>query len=464
MTQMRSDAIVFFGATGDLAYKKIFPALQAMVKHNHLNIPVIGVARSGWDVKQFSARVKASLDAHGKSDKDSSMKLESLLRYVDGDYVENSTYLKLREALGGATSPLYYLAIPPSMFASVANHLAESGCAKNARIVVEKPFGRDLDSAQELNRTLLSHFSESSIFRIDHYLGKEPVQNLVYFRFANPMVEVGWSRESIDSVQITMAESFGVGGRGKFYEEAGATRDVIQNHMLQVVACMAMECPSSNADEALRDERVRLLKNVRTLDAANIVRGQFRGYRREAGVDANSQVETFTSARFQIDNPRWAGVPFYVRAGKCLAVTATEVLVHFKCPPRAVLSDCSPRLANYYRFRIGPEVVIAIGARVKKSGDRLVGENIELLADHESKDEMFPYERLLGAAVDGDPSLFTRQDAVEESWRIVDLVLKDQAPPLEYDVGTWGPVSRFQTLAPEGGWHDPVNEPTVPPI
>ena len=463
MTATRSDVIVFFGSTGDLAYKKIFPALQAMARRGHLEIPVIGVARSGWDLAQFTARVKASLDAHGTPDEGSRTKLASLLRYVDGDYVENSTYIKLR-ALGNATSPLYYLAIPPSMFAAVAIHLAESGCAKNARIVVEKPFGRDLASSQALNKTLLAHFPESSIFRIDHYLGKEPVQNLVYFRFANPMVEVGWSRESIDSVQITMAESFGVGGRGKFYEEAGATRDVIQNHMLQVVACMAMECPASNADEALRDERIRLLKNVRTLDAANIIRGQFRGYRKEAGVNPGSQVETFTAARFQIDNPRWSGVPFYVRAGKCLTVTATEVLVHFKCPPRVVLSDCSPRLANYYRFRISPEVVIAIGARVKKSGDQLVGENIELLADHESKDEMVPYERLLGAAVDGDSSLFTRQDAVEESWRIVDLILKDQTPPLEYDVGSWGPVSRYQTLAPEGGWHDPVSEAMAPPL
>ena len=459
MTPGRSDALVLFGITGDLAYKKIFPALQAMVRKGHLDMPVIGIARSNRDLTQFKARVKDSLQEHGSFDQGAFTKLASLLRFVNGDYNEATTYTALRETLGNAASPLYYLAIPPSAFSTVADHLASSDCIKNARIVVEKPFGRDLASAQALNKILLGYFPEHAIFRIDHYLGKEPVQNLIYFRFANPIIEVGWNRDSIESVQITMAESFGVGGRGKFYEEAGAIRDVLQNHMLQVVACLAMECPRSNADEAIRDERVRLLKSVRTLDPASIVRGQFRGYCKEPGVSSDSGVETFASARFQIDNSRWSGVPFYVRVGKCLPVTVTEVFVHFKCPDRAILSDCSPRLANYYRLRISPEVVIAIGTRVKKAGDVLEGESIELLAHHKDKDEMDPYERLLGDAANGDPSLFARQDGVEESWRVVDQVLGDKTQLVEYEIGSWGPCGLTETVAPDIGWHEPVSEP-----
>ena len=346
MTAPRSDALVFFGATGDLAYKKIFPALQALIRRGHLDMPVIGVAKSGWNLDQLKARAKDSLEKHGGLDPAAYAKLCSLLGYVEGDYGDPTTFAKLRQGPWRRQRPLYYLAIPPSLFATVAEGLAKSGCVKNARVVVEKPFGRDLASARELNRTLHRYFPEQAIFRIDHYLGKEPVQNLIYFRFANPLIEAGWNNQHIESVQITMAESFGVAGRGKFYEEAGAIRDVVQNHMLEVIACLAMECPAGKDHEARRDERGRLLKAVRTLDPSDVVRGQFRGYRREPGVAPDSQVETFAALRFHIDNERWNGVPFYVRVGKCLPVTATEVLVRFKRPPRPVLDETGAALGQ----------------------------------------------------------------------------------------------------------------------
>lgn len=456
MTTAQSDALVIFGASGDLAFKKIFPALQAMVLRKNFDRPIIGVARSSWSLAQFKARVKASLEAHDDFDPRAFTRLASMLHYISGDYNAPATYTALRQTLGDSVRPLYYLAIPPMMFSTVATSLATSGCTENARIVVEKPFGRDLASAQALNKTLLTYFPETAIFRIDHYLGKEPVQNLVYFRFANPLVEVGWNRDSIESIQITMTESFGVVGRGKFYEEVGAIRDVVQNHMLQVIACLAMECPCSDAEDAMRDERVRLLKSIRSLDDKSVIRGQYQGYRHEPGVAVDSRVETYAALRFHIDNPRWDGVPFYVRVGKCLPITATEILVRFKCPHRSVLSECSPRLANYYRLRISPEVVIAIGARVKKPGDRLEGESIELLANQKDEDEMSPYERLLSDAAKGDSSLFARQDAVEESWRIVDQVIGDKTPLFEYDVGTWGPFELTDTVKPEDGWNDPA--------
>ncbi len=457
MTVPRSDALILFGATGDLAYKKIFPALQAMVRRGHLDMPVVGVARSQWTLDQFKARAKDSLEKHGGLDSAAYAKLCSLLHYVEGEYGHPTTCERLREVLGGAKRPLFYLAIPPSLFATVVEGLAKSGCVKDARVVVEKPFGRDLASAQELNRTLHAHFSEPAIFRIDHYLGKEPVQNLIYFRFANPMFEAGWNNRHVDSVQITMAETFGVAGRGKFYEEAGAIRDVVQNHMLQVIACLAEECPAGKDHEARRDERGRLLKAVKTLDPSDVVRGQFRGYRREPGVARDSQVETFAAIRFHIDNERWSGVPFYVRVGKCLPVTTTEVLVQFKRPPRPVLDELDPPLANYYRFRLSPEIAIALGTKAKKPGELMVGERIELVACHPATDEMGPYERLLGDAADGDATLFAREDSVESAWRIVDSVLGDAAQLHEYEPGTWGPPEVDRLLAPEG-WHNPKAE------
>jgi glucose-6-phosphate 1-dehydrogenase len=450
-----SDAIVFFGATGDLAYKKIFPALQAMIRRGHLNVPIIGVACSKWNLDQFKARAKDSLEKQSRLDPAAYGRLCDLLGYIDGDYRDPTTFAKLRQALGAAQRPLHYLAIPPSLFSTVAEGLSKVNCVKDARVVVEKPLGRDLASAQELNRTLHLFFPEQAIFRIDHYLGKEPVQNLIYFRFANPVVEAGWNATHIESVQITMAENFGVAGRGKFYEETGAIRDVVQNHMLEVIACLAMECPARKDHEARRDERGRLLKAVRTLQPSDIVRGQFRGYGQEPGVAADSQIETFAVARFQIDNDRWAGVPFYVRVGKCLPVTATEVLVRFNRPPRPVLDEAGPPPADYYRFRLSPEVVLALGGTVKKPGDRMEGESIELIARYQPPDEMDPYERLLGDATNGDATLFAREDSVEASWRIVKRVLGNATPLYEYEPNTWGPPEAERSVMPEGGWHNP---------
>jgi glucose-6-phosphate 1-dehydrogenase len=453
MTQ--ADTIVFFGATGDLAYKKIFPALQAMIRRGHLDMPVVGVAKAGWDLGQLKARAQDSLEQHGGLERAAFTKLCSLLRYIDGDYHDRTTFTRLREVLGDAKRPLHYLAIPPSLFAIVVGGLANSGCAHNARVVVEKPFGRDLASAQELNRTLHTYLPEQAIFRIDHFLGKEPVQNLIYFRFANPFIEASWNNRHIESVQITMAERFGVAGRGKFYEEAGAIRDVVQNHMLQVIACLAMECPAAKDHEAMRDKRGRLLQAVRTLTPSDVVRGQFRGYRQEPSVAPDSNVETFAAIRFHIENAQWGGVPFYVRAGKCLPVTATEVMVRFKSPARPVLDETGPPQANYYRFRLSPEVVVALGTKVKTPGEGMVGEQMELVAHHHPPDEMEAYERLLSAAVKDDAELFAREDSVEASWRVVDQVLGNGTPLYEYDPGTWGPPEADRLLAPQGCWHNP---------
>jgi len=457
MTCQHSDAIVFFGATGDLAYKMIFPALQAMIKRGHLDVPIIGIAFSHWDLARLVERARASLEQHGGLDTAAIEKLKSLLQYIDGDYRDQATFAKLRETLKQAERPLHYLAIPGSLFGVVAEGLANSGCARNARVVVEKPFGHDLTSAQQLNATLQKFFPEEAIFRIDHYLGKEPVQNLVYFRCANPLVEAGWSNRHVESVQITMAENFGVAGRGKFYDETGAIRDVVQNHMLQVIACLAMEIPTDNGHSALRDERGRLLQSVRTLDPQDVVRGQFRGYRNEDGVAPDSQVETFAALRLFIDNPRWEGVPFYVRAGKCLPVTATEILVQFKRAENVPFHDPGTRLANYFRFRLSPEVVIAQATKVKKPGEQMEGERIELVARHQSPDEMTPYERLLGDAACGDATLFAREDSVEAAWRIVDPALGQGSPLYPYDPGTWGPPEVNRSVIPVGGWHDPVS-------
>ena len=456
MTVPRSDALVLFGATGDLAYKKIFPALQAMVLRGHFDMPVIGVARSQWRLDQFKARTKDSLEKHGGLNPVAYEKLCSLLHYVQGEYGEPTTYERLRQGLGDVKRPLFYLAIPPSLFTTVVEGLAKSDCTKGGRVVVEKPFGRELASAQELNRTLHAYFSEPAIFRIDHYLGKEPVQNLIYFRFANPLIEAGWDNRHIESVQITMAETFGVAGRGKFYEEAGAIRDVVQNHMLQVMACLAEECPTGKDHEARRDERGRLLQAVRTLEPTDVVRGQFRGYQREPGVAPDSQVETFAAIRFYIDNERWRGVPFFVRVGKCLPVTATEVLVRLKRPLRPVLDELDSPLANYYRFRLTPEMVIALGTKAKKPGELMVGERIELVACHQRPEVMGPYERLLGDAAAGDATLFAREDSVEAAWRVVNPVLGNATPLYQYDPGTWGPPALNQLLSPEGGWHNPA--------
>jgi len=455
MNTSRSDALVFFGATGDLAFKKIFPALQAMVKRGRLDVPVIGVARPDWTADQFRARARDSLEKHGEVDPVAFEKLSGLLRYVSGDYSEPATFLALRKGLGEAKRPAHYLAIPPQMFETVVRNLDKSGCAEGARVLVEKPFGRDLASARELNRILLKTFDESAIFRIDHFLGKRPVDNLHFFRFANAFLQPIWNHHYIESVQITLAEDFGVQGRGGFYEQTGAIRDVIQNHLFQVLTNLAMEPATGGDSESIRDEKVKVLGAIPPLGAKHVFRGQFVGYRDEKGVAADSKVETYAVMRLEIANDRWQGVPFYLRAGKCLPITCTEIVVRLRRPATQYQElDLKP---NALRLRISPKILFALGLNVLGADEQKPGQSVEMVAcRQQSADDPSAYERVLGDAMQGDATLFARQDYAEEAWRIVDPVLKADTPLHEYEQNTWGPTEADKIIVPHGGWYNPV--------
>jgi glucose-6-phosphate 1-dehydrogenase len=461
MSVETSDALVFYGATGDLAYKKIFPALQAMVKRGSLKAPVIGIAKNGWNLEQLKARARDSVEKHGGVSEPAFSELMSRLQYIDGDYGSPDTFAKLRKALGDARRPAHYLAIPPSLFGKVVEQLAQAGCAPpGTRVVIEKPFGRDLDSARSLNSVLLKSFDEQHIFRIDHYLGKRPVHNMLFYRFSNLLQETVWSRSEIDSVQITMAEDFGIQGRGSFYDQTGTMRDVVQNHLFQLLSNLAMEPPANMESESVRDEKVKVLKSIAPLEPKDLVRGQFEGYLQEPGVKADSRVETFVALKLSIDNWRWQGVPFYIRAGKALPVTCTEIVARLKRTPNIL--HASNTRPNHIRFRISPRSEVGLSLNVMDQEETGAGDTVELLASRHGNgtvSDRDAYDRVLSDAIAGDRSLFAREDYVEEAWRIVDPVIRAQTDLYRYAQKSWGP-QEAERVAPAGGWHNPKMDPT----
>ena len=451
-----SDALVFFGATGDLAYEQIFPSLLGLVRDDGLNVPIVGVAKSGWGLDQLKDRAKDSLAQHGRADDPAVPKLLSLLHYIDGDYADPTTFSRLHDELGEAKRPLHYLAVPPGLFGTVANALATAGAARDARLVIEKPFGHDRASAKALNTMLRESFPEESIFRIDHFLGKEAMQNLLYTRFANPMFEPIWNRQHIRCIQITLAEDFGVRDRGSFYDATGANRDVLQNHLFQVLAHLAMDPPTGEERDAMRDQRANMLKAVQPTQPSHVVRGQYDGYRNVQGVRHGSTVETYIAVKLFIETWRWDGVPIYIRAGKSLPVTATEVVVEFRRPPREIQDELVPAGSAHMRFRLGPDMAIGMGLRIKQPGDRMVGHDRELILTAQPATFRPPYQRLLGDAMQGNGELFGREDIVDAQWRIVQDILGDVTPLYTYAPGSWGPEEANQLIAGDGPWQDPV--------
>ena len=454
--QTRADAVVLFGVTGDLVFKKLFPALYQLARRDRLGMPVIGVARSAWDDQQLAERAHKSVEAAvGTPDDAALTELTARLSMVTGDYADPATYERLAEQLRESTRPVFYLAIPPSVFGDVVAGLVKVGLAEKGRVIVEKPFGRDRETAAELNHTLAAAFAQPDIFRIDHYLGKESVEGLLVFRFANAFLEPVWNRNYIASVQVTLAEEFGTDGRAGFYDGVGAVRDVLQNHLLQVAALLAMEPPIADDADAYRDEEVKVLRQVEPLDPATTVRGQYVGYLDEAGVQTGSTTETFVSTKLSIESWRWAGVPFYLRAGKCMPGTATEAVVELRRPPRLLFSEIDAPLpgANLVRFRLGHSDGVTMSVQAKSPGTETVSQPVDLGVDFDTAlgHRQEAYERLLDDAMCGRRHRFAREDTIDQEWRIVSPILDSTERPVPYYQGTWGPA-QADVLA--GGWHD----------